>query len=173
MTYQSNPELRKLFMKLFELESSEDQATIQAHGSPLAEDVLIKLSSELRSLIEQPEISLSDLGSEINRWFGEEEEARDWLVSILRALDQTSAAGGSLKVVDSNGTPLTEGDAVTVIKDLKVKGGSSDLKRGTMIRSIHLTSDSGLIECKVDGSVLVLKTIFLKKALTWHHSSLE
>jgi protein PhnA len=67
-------------------------------------------------------------------------------------------------VVDSNGAPLSEGDSVTVIKDLKVKGGSSDLKRGTAIRSIHLTEDPGLIECKVDGSVLVLKTIFLKKS---------
>ncbi len=164
MPYQSKPELRKLFTKLFEVEPSEDQGAIQTHGSSLAEEDLIKLSSELRSLIEQPEISLSDLGSETNRWFGDEDEAREWLLSLFKALDQTSAAGGSLKVVDSNGTLLIEGDAVTVIKDLKVKGGSSDLKRGTMIRSIHLTSDPGLIECKVDGSVLVLKTIFLKKA---------
>ena len=65
---------------------------------------------------------------------------------------------------DSNGAVLSEGDSVTVIKDLKVKGGSSDLKRGTMIRKIHLIDDPDNIECRVDGSTLVLKTIFLKKA---------
>ena len=66
--------------------------------------------------------------------------------------------------LDCNGTPLNEEDSVTVIKDLKVKGGSSDLKRGTLIRKIRLTPDPKLIECRVDGSVLVLKTEFLKKA---------
>ncbi len=50
-----------------------------------------------------------------------------------------------------------------MIKDLKVKGGTSDLKRGTLVKKIHLTSDPGLIECKVDGIALVLKTEFLKK----------
>ena len=69
------------------------------------------------------------------------------------------------KVKDSNGTALSEGDSVTVIKDLKVKGTSVTLKRGTMIKNIHLTSDAEEIECnaeKVKG--LVLKTCFLKKA---------
>jgi len=66
---------------------------------------------------------------------------------------------------DSNGTELLDGDSVMVIKDLKVKGTSSTLKRGTMIRNIRLTDDEGLIECnaeKIKG--LVLKTEFLKKA---------
>jgi len=66
---------------------------------------------------------------------------------------------------DSNGTELLDGDSVMVIKDLKVKGTSSTLKRGTMIRNIRLTDDDGLIECnaeKIKG--LVLKTEFLKKA---------
>jgi protein PhnA len=52
-----------------------------------------------------------------------------------------------------------------VIKDLKVKGGSSDLKRGTTIKKIRLIDDEEeAIECRVDGSTLVLKTCFLKKA---------
>ncbi len=70
-----------------------------------------------------------------------------------------------MPVKDSNGTLLAEGDSVTVIKDLKVKGGSSDLKRGTMIKKIRLIDDDEeAIECRVDGSTLVLKTCFLKKA---------
>ncbi|OFZ23215.1 MAG: PhnA protein [Bdellovibrionales bacterium GWB1_55_8] len=67
-------------------------------------------------------------------------------------------------VKDSNGAALNEGDSVQVIKDLKVKGGSSDLKRGTMIKKIHLIGDPENVECRVDGSTLVLKTCFLKKA---------
>ena len=70
-----------------------------------------------------------------------------------------------IKVKDSNGTTLSEGDSVQVIKDLKVKGTSVTLKRGTVIKNIHLTADEEEIECnaeKVKG--LVLKTCFLKKA---------
>ena len=66
---------------------------------------------------------------------------------------------------DSNGTILNEGDAVTLIKDLKVKGTSVTLKRGTLVKNIRLTDDPREIECnaeKVKG--LVLKTEFLKKA---------
>lgn len=68
-------------------------------------------------------------------------------------------------VKDSNGNRLADGDSVTVIKDLKVKGTSATIKRGTMIRNIRLTEDPDLIECnaeKVKG--LVLRTEFLKKA---------
>ena len=70
-----------------------------------------------------------------------------------------------MNVRDSNGTALAEGDAVTVIKDLKVKGTSVTLKRGTLIKNIRLTDDEEAIECnsdKVKG--LVLKTCFLKMA---------
>ncbi|OFZ54725.1 MAG: PhnA protein [Bdellovibrionales bacterium RIFOXYC1_FULL_54_43] len=70
----------------------------------------------------------------------------------------------SVVVKDSNGTPLGEGDSVLVIKDLKVKGGSSDLKRGTLVKKIHLIDDPENIECRIGGSTLVLKTCFLKKA---------
>jgi len=70
-----------------------------------------------------------------------------------------------MKVKDSNGNTLTDGDSVMVIKDLKVKGTSVTLKRGTLIKNIRLTDDEEEIECnaeKVKG--LVLKTCFLKKA---------
>ena len=69
-----------------------------------------------------------------------------------------------MDVKDSNGTTLSEGDSVLVIKDLKVKGSSSVLKRGTIVKKIRLTDDEEAIEGKVDGSVIVLKTCFLKKA---------
>jgi protein PhnA len=70
-----------------------------------------------------------------------------------------------MPVKDSNGNALADGDTVTVIKDLKVKGTSVTLKRGTTIKNIRLTDDEELIECnaeKVKG--LVLRTEFLKKA---------
>jgi protein PhnA len=69
-----------------------------------------------------------------------------------------------MSVKDSNGAALADGDSVQVIKDLKVKGTSSTLKRGTIIKNIRLTDDDEAIECnaeKIKG--LVLKTCFLKK----------
>lgn len=66
---------------------------------------------------------------------------------------------------DSNGNILADGDSVMVFKDLKVKGTSVTLKRGTIVKNIRLTGDTDLIECnaeKVKG--LVLRTEFLKKA---------
>lgn len=80
---------------------------------------------------------------------------------------QPSAEAGIAmdEVRDSNGTQLTDGDSVTLIKDLKVKGTSTTLKRGTLVKNIRLTDDPAEIECnaeKVKG--LVLKTAFLKKA---------
>ncbi|WP_030848120.1 alkylphosphonate utilization protein [Streptomyces sp. NRRL F-4474] len=66
---------------------------------------------------------------------------------------------------DSHGTLLEDGDSVTLIKDLKVKGTSETLKRGTLVKNIRLTSRLGEVECntkKVKG--LVLRTEFLKKA---------
>ena len=68
-------------------------------------------------------------------------------------------------VKDSNGNELKSGDSVTVIKDLPVKGTSTVIKRGTLIKNIRLTNNPEQIECnseKVKG--LVLKTCFLKKA---------
>ena len=64
---------------------------------------------------------------------------------------------------DSNGNLLQDGDSVLLIKDLKVKGTSINLKRGTKVKSIRLTDDEGEVEGKIDGSVIVLKTEFLKK----------
>ena len=69
------------------------------------------------------------------------------------------------KPKDSNGTVLNEGDSVTLIKDLKVKGTSVTLKRGTLVKNIRLTDDEDLIEGNVEKvKGLVLRTEFLKKA---------
>ena len=68
-----------------------------------------------------------------------------------------------MPVKDSNGNELKAGDSVTIIQNLKVKGMSNDLKRGTVVKNIRLTDDDGAIEGKVDGSMLVLKTMYLKK----------
>jgi protein PhnA len=69
-----------------------------------------------------------------------------------------------MSVKDSNGTELSSGDSVQVIKDLKVKGTSVTLKRGTVMKNIRLTSDEEEIECNADKvKGLVLKTCFLKK----------
>lgn len=68
-----------------------------------------------------------------------------------------------MEVKDSNGTTLADGDSVKLIKDLKVRGSSSVLKRGTVVKNIRLTDDSEEIEGKVEKSVMVLKTMFLQK----------
>ena len=66
---------------------------------------------------------------------------------------------------DSNGALLADGDAVTLIKDLKVKGTSVTLKRGTRVNSIRLTGDPNEVECRVEKvKGLVLRKEFVKKA---------
>ncbi|MDH6303357.1 protein PhnA [Parabacteroides sp. PF5-5] len=76
--------------------------------------------------------------------------------------DEQSEAGDNIPR-DSNGAELMDGDSVTVIKDLKVKGSSMVIKRGTKVKSIRLTDVPEEVDCKIDGSSIVLKTCFLKK----------
>jgi protein PhnA len=64
---------------------------------------------------------------------------------------------------DSNGNILQAGDSVVVTQTLKVKGFSSGIKRGTVVKNIRLTDDEDAIESKVEGSVIVIKTCYLKK----------
>lgn len=65
---------------------------------------------------------------------------------------------------DSNGNILNDGDSVHVVKDLKVKGTNTTLKRGNAIKNIRLTGSPDEVECRVGKSTFVLKTQFLKKA---------
>ncbi len=69
----------------------------------------------------------------------------------------------STQAKDCNGIVLENGDAVTVIQDLKVKGSSLVVKRGTKVKNIRLTDNPEHVDCKIDGSSIVLKTCFLKK----------
>ncbi len=74
------------------------------------------------------------------------------------------AAEQSGKVIDSNGNELFDGDDVTVIKDLKVKGSSMVVKRGTRVRGIRLSSDDPThVQGRVDGQSIFILTEFLKK----------
>ena len=68
-------------------------------------------------------------------------------------------------VKDANGNILTDGDSVTIIKDLKVKGSSSALKVGTKVKSIRLVDGDHNIDCHIDGfGAMKLKSEFVKKA---------
>ena len=70
-----------------------------------------------------------------------------------------------MEIKDSNGNILADGDSVLLIKDLKVKGTTVTLKRGTVAKNIRLTSNLEEVECNVEKvRCLVLKTCFLKKA---------
>ncbi|USK73826.1 zinc ribbon domain-containing protein YjdM [Peribacillus frigoritolerans] len=73
--------------------------------------------------------------------------------------------GDQKKVIkDANGNALNDGDTVTVIKDLKVKGSSSVLKMGTKVKSIRLVDGDHDIDCKIDGfGAMKLKSQFVKK----------
>ncbi|MEM6052818.1 zinc ribbon domain-containing protein YjdM [Erwinia sp. P7711] len=75
-----------------------------------------------------------------------------------------ATADDSLVVKDANGNLLADGDSVTVIKDLKVKGSSTPLKIGTKVKSIRLVEGDHNIDCKIDGfGPMKLKSEFVKK----------
>ena len=70
-----------------------------------------------------------------------------------------------LIVKDANGNILKDGDTITVIKDLKVKGSSSAIKAGTKVKNIRLVDGDHNIDCKIDGfGAMSLKSEFVKKA---------
>lgn len=78
--------------------------------------------------------------------------------------DATEKVEEGLVVRDANGNLLADGDAVTVIKDLKVKGSSSTLKIGTRVKSIRLVEGDHNIDCKIEGfGAMKLKSEFVKK----------
>lgn len=95
-----------------------------------------------------------------------------WAVDLLdqMALDDATARWARdvpeprAETRDSHGAALADGDTVTLIKDLDVKGGGFVAKRGTVVKGIRLTDDPEAIEGKVNGTTLVLKTAFLKRA---------
>ena len=95
-----------------------------------------------------------------------DEDSGDWLpASELAARKaQARAAESAVEVRDAVGNLLADGDAVTLIKDLTVKGAGQTLKQGTVIPSIHLTGDAQEIDCKYPGiKGLVLRAEFVRK----------
>jgi protein PhnA len=81
------------------------------------------------------------------------------MVSATAADDEDEAV-----VKDANGTVLKDGDAVVLIKDLKVKGSSTTLKMGTKVKSIRLVGGDHEVDCKMDVGNYMLKACFLRKA---------
>ncbi|MFW1676758.1 zinc ribbon domain-containing protein YjdM [Pontibacter sp. JAM-7] len=79
--------------------------------------------------------------------------------------EQSAETDDGPVVMDANGNRLFDGDAVTVIKDLKVKGSSSVVKVGTKVKSIRLVAGDHNIDCKIQGiGAMKLKSEFVKKA---------
>ena len=76
-----------------------------------------------------------------------------------------SQSNDSKTITDANGNPLSDGDSVTVIKDLKVKGSSLVVKVGTKVKNIRLVDGDHDIDCRIDGiGPMKLKSEFVKKA---------
>jgi protein PhnA len=90
-----------------------------------------------------------------------DEASGEWISAAQAAVP---AANGAIEVRDAVGNLLADGDQVTLIKDLKVKGANQTLKRGTLIKSIRLTGDAQEIDCRHEGiKGLVLRAEFVKK----------
>ena len=91
-----------------------------------------------------------------------DEASGEWLPAS--ALAAKRAAESEVQVRDAVGNVLADGDQVTLIKDLEVKGAGRTLKQGTLIRSIRLTGDPQEIDCKYEGiRGLVLRAEFVRK----------
>ncbi len=88
--------------------------------------------------------------------------AYEWATEEAKV--EESANYGTLEVKDSNGVILEDGDTVTIIKDLPVKGFPRSIKAGTKVKNIRLVEGDHNIDCKVDGfGAMALKSIFVKK----------
>jgi protein PhnA len=91
-----------------------------------------------------------------------DEASGEWISASEAAAKAASA--GQVEVRDSVGNLLADGDSVTLIKDLKVKGAGQTLKRGTVIKSIRLTGDEQEIDCRHEAiKGLVLRAEFVRK----------
>jgi protein PhnA len=91
-----------------------------------------------------------------------DDESGEWMPAL--ELAERQAAAGRIEVRDAVGNLLADGDQVTLIKDLEVKGAGQTLKRGTLIKSIRLTDDPQEIDCRHEGiKGLVLRAEFVRK----------
>ncbi|WP_294910476.1 zinc ribbon domain-containing protein YjdM [uncultured Gilliamella sp.] len=78
--------------------------------------------------------------------------------------NQETSTTDELQVKDSNGNLLVDGDDIILIKDLKLKGSSTVLKKGAKAKGIRLVDGDHEIDCKIDGMKVMLKACFVKKA---------
>ena len=93
--------------------------------------------------------------------------AHEWTTHEKAQLDQAAAEAADTRIKDAFGNVLADGDTVTVIKDLKIKGSSSVVKGGTKVKNIRLhdAGDGHDISCKIDGfGAMNLKSEYVKKA---------
>ena len=91
-----------------------------------------------------------------------DEASGEWISAAVASA--ANALDGSIEVRDAVGNLLADGDQVTLIKDLTVKGAGQTLKRGILIKSIRLTGDAQEIDCRFDGiKGLVLRAEFVRK----------
>jgi len=79
-------------------------------------------------------------------------------------LEPTFEGAAERVVKDANGNVLSDGDSVTLLKDLKLKGSTQVIKGGTKVKSIRLVDGDHEISCKIEGSAIGLKACFVKKA---------
>ena len=93
-----------------------------------------------------------------------DEASGEWVVAEVVADAAAAAANAGVEVRDAVGNLLADGDQVTLVKDLTVKGTGQTLKRGTLIKSIRLTGDAQEIDCRFEGiKGLVLRAEFVRK----------
>jgi protein PhnA len=93
-----------------------------------------------------------------------DEASGEWGPADQAAAAAPAVAGDEVVVRDAVGNVLADGDQVTLIKDLPVKGARQTLKRGTLIKSIRLTGDPQEIDCRYEGiKGLVLRAEFVRK----------
>jgi len=91
-----------------------------------------------------------------------DEDSGEWVSAAELAAKRQLAAQPEVR--DAVGNPLADGDQVTLVKDLEVKGAGQTLKRGTLIKSIRLTGDPQEIDCRYEGiKGLVLRAEFVRK----------
>lgn len=93
-----------------------------------------------------------------------DEASGEWVPRSQIGAAPAAHGNDGIVVRDSVGNLLADGDQVTLIKDLTVKGAGQTLKRGTLIKSIRLTGDEQEIDCKYEGiKGLVLRAEFVRK----------
>lgn len=128
-------------------------------------DIMTTMSTETEQLPPCPQCT-SEFTYEMDPLLVCPECAHEWTPQLTPA-DDTIDATGPADIFDAVGNVLIDGDTVTVIKTIKVKGATQPLKAGTKVRNIRLidTTDDHDIDCKIDGfGAMKLKSSVVKKA---------